>query len=242
MNLIIDIGNTRVKLAVYEHDNYVYKITTTKKYFFQTVKKILKKHSEIKRGIISSVDFFSREEEINLNQLLQLTIVNASMKLPFKNLYATPSTLGVDRIALIAAASKQYKKKNVLVIDAGTCVTFDFLNHENEYLGGAISPGLTVRYEALHNLTAKLPLLKPENSDFFIGNSTESSIHSGVINGLVNEIDGVIQQYQSTYTDLTVILTGGDTNFLAERLKSSIFANSNFLLDGLNHLLKINTD
>ena len=87
-----------------------------------------------------------------------------------------------------------------------------------------------------------MPLLKPEDSNYFIGNSTESSIHSGVINGLVNEIDGVIQQYQSTYKDLTVILTGGDTNFLSKRLKSSIFANSNFLLEGLNHLLKINTD
>jgi len=240
MNLIIDIGNTRVKLAVYKQDNCIEKITVLKKYFLKTVEKILKKHQKIEKGIISSVDFFSKEEETTLKQLLQLTLVNASMKLPFKNLYTTPNTLGVDRIALIAAAAKQHQKENVLVIDAGTCVTFDFLNHKNEYLGGAISPGLTIRYEALHNLTAKLPLLKPENSDFFIGNSTESSIHSGVINGLVNEIDGVIQQYQSTYTDLTVILTGGDTNFLAKRLKSSIFANSNFLLEGLNHLLKIN--
>jgi len=242
MNLIIDIGNTRLKLAVYEENSCVKKVTVLRKDFLNTVNKILKEYPEIKKGIISSVDFFSKEEENELKQLLKLTLVSASMKLPFKNRYATPKTLGVDRIALIAAAADQYKKENVLVIDAGTCVTFDFLNSKNEYLGGAISPGLTIRYEALHNLTAKLPLLEPKDSNFLIGNTTESSIHSGVINGLINEIDGVIQQYQSSYKDLTIILTGGDTNFLAKRLKSSIFANSNFLLEGLNHLLKINTD
>jgi len=242
MNLIIDIGNTRVKLAVYEENSCLNKLATLKEDFFKNVKKILKEYPEIIKGIISSVDFFSKEEENELKQLIKLTVVSISMTLPYKNLYGSPKTLGHDRIALIAAAANQYKKENVLVIDAGTCITFDFLNSENEYLGGAISPGLTIRYEALHNLTAKLPLLKPIDSDFFIGNTTESSIHSGIINGVINEVDGVIRQYQSSYDDLTVILTGGDTNFLAKRLKSSIFANSNFLLEGLNHLLKINTD
>jgi type III pantothenate kinase len=242
MNLIIDIGNTRVKLAVYEENSYIDKYIVLKKDFFKSIKNILTEYPKIKKGIISSVNLFSKEEETKLKKLLNLTIVSASMSLPFKNLYKTPKTLGLDRIALIAAAANQYKKENVLVIDAGTCITYDFLNSKNEYLGGSISLGLTIRYEALHNLTAKLPLLKPDDSDYFIGNSTESSIHSGVINGLVNEIDGVIQQYQSAYKDLTIILTGGDTNFLSKRLKSSIFANSNFLLEGLNHLLKINTD
>ena len=242
MNLIIDIGNTRVKLAVYEENTLLEKIIIHKKDFFKNIKKILKKHLKIKKGIISSVDFFSKEQENELKTMLELTVVNTSMILPFKNLYKTPKTLGLDRIALIAAAASQYRAKNILVIDAGTCITYDFINSKNEYLGGAISPGLTIRYEALHNLTAKLPLLKPKDLDVFIGNTTETSIHSGVINGVINEIDGVIKQYQSSNKDLTVILTGGDTNFLAKRLKSSIFANSNFLLEGLNHLLKINTD
>ncbi len=242
MNLIIDIGNTRVKLAVYEENSCEDKYIVLKKDFLESVKKILNKYPKIKKGIISSVDFFSKEEETELKKIIKITIVSTEMHLPFKNLYETPKTLGLDRIALIAAAADQHEKENVLVIDAGTCITYDFLNSKNEYLGGSISPGLTIRYEALHNLTAKLPLLKPDDSNYFIGNSTESSIHSGVINGLVNEIDGIIQQYQSAYKDLTIILTGGDTNFLAKRLKSSIFANSNFLLEGLNHLLKINTD
>jgi len=242
MNLVIDIGNTRVKLAVYEEYSLVNKYIILKKDFFESIEKILKKYPKLKKGIISSVDFFSKEEENKLRSIIELTLVHSKMRLPFNNLYQTPKTLGLDRIALIAAAATQYSEKNVLVIDAGTCVTYDFINSKNQYLGGAISPGLTIRYESLHNLTAKLPLLKPEDSNELIGNSTTSSIHSGVINGLISEIDGIIQHYQTTYQDLTIILTGGDTNFLAKRLKSSIFANSNFLLEGLNHLLKINTD
>ena len=242
MNLIIDIGNTRVKLAVFKANRLLEKVTVEKKVFLSEVKKIISTHPKTTNAIISSVDFFTKEEEDHLRTLAKVTVVSDNLKLPFTNNYATPETLGADRIALIAAAAHQYPSKNVLVIDAGTCVTYDFLNQENTYLGGAISPGLTIRYEALHNLTAKLPLLKTKDTTFLIGNSTENSIHSGVINGLVNEIDGTIQQYLQQYTDLTVILTGGDTNFLAKRLKSSIFANSNFLLEGLNHLLKINID
>lgn len=242
MNLIIDVGNTRLKLAVFEDGSVIERYVSPKKDFFKQVKKILKKFPVIEWGIISSVDFFSSEEEEKLRSLIKLIVLSKDVQLPFENLYSTPSTLGVDRIALIAAAAKEYAETNVLVVDAGTCVTFDFLNDKNEYLGGSISPGLTIRYEALHNLTAKLPLLKPKDSDFFIGDSTESSIHSGVINGLINEIDGAISKYRSQYKDLTVILTGGDTNFLAKRLKSSIFANSNFLLQGLNFILEINKD
>jgi type III pantothenate kinase len=242
MNLIIDIGNTRVKLAVYKASRLLKKIIVQKTIFLNEVKKIISEEPKITNAIVSSVDFFTKEEETLLKSLVHLTVVSHKLQLPFINNYATPKTLGVDRIALITAASHQYPKKNILIIDAGTCVTYDFLTKSNVYLGGAISPGLTIRYEALHNLTAKLPLLKTKDATFLIGNTTETSIHSGVINGLVNEIDGTIQQYQLQYSDLTVILTGGDTNFLAKRLKSSIFANSNFLLEGLNHLLKINID
>ncbi|MGB1268212.1 MAG: type III pantothenate kinase [Flavobacteriaceae bacterium] len=242
MNLIIDIGNTRVKLAVFKANRLLEKVIVDKKVFLTEVKKIISNQPKITNAIVSSVDFFTKEEEFQLRALVKLTIVSHDLNLPFTNNYATPKTLGVDRIALITAAAHQYPSKNVLVIDAGTCVTYDFLNQKNTYLGGAISPGLTIRYEALHNLTAKLPLLETDDAIFLIGNTTEKSIHSGVSNGLVNEIDGTIKQYQELYTDLTVILTGGDTNFLAKRLKSSIFANSNFLLEGLNHLLKINID
>jgi|TARA_B110001450_G_C17524431_1_gene441944 type III pantothenate kinase len=242
MNLIIDIGNTRAKLAVYEVDNLIVKQTVLKKDLFKTTEKIIKKYTKIKKGIISSVGIFSQSEEEELKKIIKLVDVSPNMVLPFKNLYNTPKTLGSDRIALIAAAAKQFHSKNTLIIDAGTCITFDFLNSQNEYLGGAISLGLSSRYKALNELTAKLPLLKAEDYNCLIGNSTINSIHSGVINGLVNEIDGNILEYNKNFEDLTVILTGGDTNFLSKRLKSSIFANSNFLLEGLNHLLQINSN
>ena len=129
---------------------------------------------------------------------------------------------------------------NTLVIDAGTCITYDMVNGYGEYLGGAISPGLHMRYEALHNQTSKLPLLTSEEPIDIIGNSTESSIHSGVVNGISAEIDGVIDQYKMRFKDLTVILTGGDAQFLSKRLKNTIFADSKFLLRGLNYLLEYN--
>ena len=128
-----------------------------------------------------------------------------------------------------------------MIIDCGSCITYDFINSANEYLGGAISPGIRLRYETLHNLTANLPLLEKKKPKNLIGNSTESSIHSGVINGILIEIDGIVNKYKTKYPDLTVILTGGDSKFLSKRLKSSIFANSNFLLEGLNHILEYNS-
>ncbi|MFD0964345.1 type III pantothenate kinase [Pseudofulvibacter geojedonensis] len=242
MHLIIDVGNTRAKLAVYENNSLKKRWVVEKKNLLNKSLKILKNDPDISHAIISSVAHLDEKGLNEIDKKAKLLVLNKDVAIPFKNLYATPKTLGVDRIALIAAAAHQYPGKNILVVDAGTCVTFDFLNSNNEYLGGAISPGLTIRYEALHKLTAKLPLLKPEQIEDFIGDSTATSMHSGVVNGLVQEIDGVITQYKNRYKELTVILTGGDTNFLAKSLKSSIFANSNFLLEGLNVILEINKD
>jgi type III pantothenate kinase len=148
--------------------------------------------------------------------------------------------LGIDRIALASAAVHLYINKNVLVIDAGTCITYDFINSENEYLGGAISPGISLRYKSLHTFTDKLPLLEANNSKLLIGNSTATSIHAGVVNGVLYEIDGFIEAYKNNYENLTVILTGGDAHFLRDTIKNDIFANSNFLLEGLNHILEYN--
>ena len=117
---------------------------------------------------------------------------------------------------------------------------YDFMNKEGEYLGGAISPGIQMRYKALHNYTAKLPLLEKQSVKNMIGDSTKTSMHSGVINGILAELDGIIDQYRSNFKDLTVILTGGDDHFLSERLKNTIFADSKFLLKGLNFLLEYN--
>jgi type III pantothenate kinase len=132
----------------------------------------------------------------------------------------------------------QFPNRNRLMIDAGTCVTYDFVSADNQYLGGAISPGIRLRYESLHQYTAKLPLLEKENPKKLIGDSTFQAIHTGVIQGLTNEIDGFIDQYKLQYSNFIIILTGGDTDFLAKRLKNTIFANSNFLLESLNQFFQ----
>ncbi len=240
MNLIIDIGNTRAKIAVIKKNNILKKITSDIKSVKKNVKR-LKKDYPFKNCIISSVSKFDMlvfKDSFNFEKIIEL---NQHTKIPFTNKYDTPSTLGVDRIALASAAVINYPSENVLIIDAGTCITYDFVNAKNEYLGGAISPGIMIRYKALHTFTANLPQLKESNYKL-IGTDTESSIHSGVLNGLIQEIEGIISQYKAKYQNLTVVLTGGDTNYLAKKLKSTIFANPNFLLEGLNSILIHNLD
>ncbi|MET2986284.1 type III pantothenate kinase [Aureibaculum conchae] len=238
MNLIIDIGNTRTKIAVFDGDNRVRSLISEYNNINSNIKKLVKEYP-IKNVINASVS--NTLLDLDLNKFDTYVELNYQTKVPFINKYKTPKTLGVDRIALASAAAYQYPKKNVLIIDAGTCITYDFINAKNEYLGGAISPGINIRYKSLNEFTANLPLLKQADYEL-IGNDTESSIHSGVLNGFIQEIDGVIEQYNRKYSNLTVVLTGGDTNFLAKKLKSSIFATPNFLLEGLNSILIYNLD
>ncbi|WP_411028891.1 type III pantothenate kinase [Spongiimicrobium sp. 3-5] len=240
MNLIIDAGNTFVKLAVFDKDAIIYLQKVNLTDFSTKVKAFFDQFPDIRRAIVSAVGHLGKQRIAMLSIFCEVHVLNHASKTPFKNSYATPQTLGVDRIALAAAAFYHNPKGNTLVIDAGTCITYDMINDYGEYLGGAISPGLIMRYKAVHNQTSKLPLLEPIDLLDFIGNTTETSIHSGIINGICMEIDGVIDQYSSRFSDLTVILTGGDAQFLSKRLKNTIFAHSNFLLEGLNYLLEYN--
>ncbi len=242
MNLIVDVGNTLIKLAVFKADELQIKKTIIKSDFLDTLSEIKIKYPQITHCIISSVGKISETHLDKLKKEYKTLVLDHATKIPFQNNYATPKTLGVDRIALISAAAVEFANKNVLVIDAGTCITYDFLSEENMYTGGAISPGLQMRYKAMHTFTEKLPLLEAEPIDKFVGNSTISSMHSGAFNGIIHEIDGFITSYKSTFKNLTVILTGGDGHFLRDRLKNDIFATSNFLLQGLNHILEHNKD
>jgi len=241
MHLIIDVGNTRVKAALFKDDTIVELVVFDKKRIISEVRKIIKNNT-VKIGIISSVSSISSKKLLKLKTLTDFLVVSSSTKVPFKNLYKTPKTLGVDRVALVVSAVNTYKNNNVLIIDAGTCITYDFVNEKSEYLGGAISPGIQMRFQSLHNYTSKLPLLVKKMVNSFTGKNTNESINSGVVNGVIKEVDGVILDYKEKYVNLTVVLTGGDTNFLAKQLKSSIFANQNFLLEGLNKLLIFNQD
>ncbi len=240
MNLIVDVGNTFIKLAVFNKDVLVHKVVCKNKEFPLVLSELSTQFSKITHCMVSAVGAFSEtyidllSGKYNLVQLTNDTLV------PFVNDYATPKTLGVDRIALASAGAVKFPKENVLIIDAGSCITYDFLSSENHYKGGAISPGIAMRYKAMNHFTAGLPLLEKENPSFFIGDTTNTSMHSGVLYGVISEIEGTINRYKNEYPNLTVILTGGDTDFLRDSIKISIFANSNFLLEGLHFILEHN--
>ncbi|TDN95321.1 type III pantothenate kinase [Salegentibacter sp. 24] len=240
MNLIIDVGNSAVKSAVFQNNKLLKSYTCSHENFFELFQKIRKEHPEIAFSILSTVIHDSYNIEKILEKETKLLFLNENTKLPFKNIYDSPQTLGKDRLALVAAGAEKYKDSNLLIIDAGSCITFDFKNDKNEYLGGAISPGLHMRLKALHHFTAKLPLIELEEYLPLIGNSTKNSILSGVLNGVEAELDGIIKRYKADYKYLTIILTGGDTQILSKRVKNGIFANPNFLLEGLNYILEFN--
>ena len=236
MLLAIDVGNTRIKVAVFEKHTFLFQDVFLKEEASKKIENIFKNFPQITESVFSSVGKLDDNVIDLLRKASKLNSISSESAFPFRNKYATPKTLGVDRMVLASGATLLYPKQNRLIIDAGTCITYDFVDKNDTYLGGAISPGFRLRYQALHNYTAKLPLLTLEQPENFIGNSTNESIHSGVVNGILNEIDGFINQYRQQYQDLTVILTGGDTEFLAKNIKNTIFANSNFLLESLNHI------
>jgi type III pantothenate kinase len=236
MLLAIDVGNTKVKAAVFENNTFLTKEVFNRSEFIPTVEKIIKKYPLITSMIVASVGKMDKSDFLHFKTTLKVHFISNDNRFPFQNLYSTPKTLGIDRMVLSAGAVLFYPKHNRLIIDAGTCVTYDFIDENDGYRGGAISPGIRLRYEALHNYTANLPLISKEEPDHFIGNSTNQSIHSGVINGLTYEIDGFINTYSNKYQNFIIILTGGDADFLAKRLKNTIFANQNFLLESLNQL------
>jgi type III pantothenate kinase len=166
--------------------------------------------------------------------------LSALTNIPVTNFYKTPDTLGKDRLAGIVAAHSLYVKENVLVIDAGTCITYDLITTKGEYYGGSISPGLNMRFKALHTFTEKLPLVSLLNFEELIGTDTNTSILSGVINGLIAETDAIIERYKELYSALKIIICGGDAQFLVDRLKNSIFAVPELVLIGLNEILDYN--
>lgn len=236
MLLVIDVGNTRVKLFVYEGNELIFNQALPHENFYENFLIFFKDFFQIEESILSSVGNLDNRVVGFLEKETKLTLVSYQSELPFINKYATPHTLGVDRIVLAAGSVLKFPNTNRLIIDAGTCITYDFVNANNEYLGGAISPGLKMRYEALSHFTAKLPLLPIEEPTFLIGNSTANSIHSGVFNGFVNEINGFITDYEKQFVNLAIILTGGDCNILSTKIKSTIFANANFLSESLKDL------
>lgn len=236
MLLAIDIGNTKIKTAVFEQDKLLDKQSFNKEETLEKFKKIFEMYPEINHSICSSVGKIEVNALDFIKSRSSLLEINHDSIFPFENKYTTPKTLGIDRIVLMTGAYLLFPMTNVLVIDCGTCVTYDCITAEGKYFGGAISPGIEMRYKALHTFTEKLPLLNNKLPKSMIGDSTNESIYSGVVNGLKFEIEGFISQYSLKFPHLTIILTGGDADFLAKSLKSTIFAHSNFLVESLNAL------
>jgi type III pantothenate kinase len=233
MNLVIDCGNTRIKAATFQED------LLKEKFVFNTfmdLELFLSNHS-FENAIVSSV---SRPAEEIIHSILakgKKLKLDTELPLPFKNDYATPATLGVDRIAAVAGALEIYPNRNCLVIDTGTCFNYEFITAKGHYLGGAISPGIHMRLEAMHKFTARLPLVTHKPDAQLIGNSTETCMQSGVTNGVIAEIEGIISRYTDLYPDLGVILSGGDYSLFENKLKPSIFVAPELVLSGLNRIL-----
>ena len=241
MNLVIDIGNNFFNLGIFQNSNLIFSCSDKNLKIDNELEKILTKHKELKNVLISNVS------SLNISHLTEKYNIktfglNASFNFPFKLAYQTPQTLGNDRLALAAAATIKYPNSNNLIIDAGTCITIDLIDSNNIFVGGSISPGIKMRYDSLNHYTANLPLLSLGKNFNFPGESTNNSIHSGVIGGLLNEITGFINKINSRYDNINVILTGGDAKFLSKTLKIAIFANQNFILEGLNGILNLNKD
>ena len=237
MKLIIDIGNTNAKIALFDGKNFF----SAKKLQEFSLNNIINFTSNYKivSTIISTVKTVN-DELLKISKYFNAIILNKEILIPIKNKYKSLDTLGNDRLAGVVGANALWPKKNLLVIDAGTCLTIDLISADGEYIGGRISPGIKMRFLSLNTFTDKLPLLKLEKSTPFIGDDTISSIISGVQQGILDEIKSAISDYRAQFSELIVIVTGGDCFYFEKELKKSIFAEPNLVLIGLNEILDFN--
>jgi len=241
MRYAIDIGNTYVKWAVLDDTNII------------SIDEFEPGHLPIKirnldpssgnNGIISTVKALHPNIIMALKEKGQFVFLDSKTTIPIVNRYVTPETLGPDRIAAAVGGNAEFRNVDLLIVDCGTCLKFDFVNRLNEFIGGGISPGLRMRFQALNHFTDKLPLIypKPDFKDLMlIGNNTEYSIASGVINGMLAEIDGIINRYKEIHPHVKVVLTGGDAEFLLGKIKNPVFYRENLVLKGLAQILVFN--
>jgi type III pantothenate kinase len=246
MNLIIDQGNTLIKIAFFYEDHlfdmHAFKILSESQLirFITEVERKHKRFGKLKFGIISSVVNDIQPLLKPLKDRLEVFELSSALPVPLTIRYKTPLTLGNDRIASAVGATSMFPGSDLLVIDAGTCITYDYTNRNNEFIGGGISPGIAMRFKALHTFTGNLPLLEGANEAELIGDSTAKSISSGVMNGVYSEVEGVVERYRKKFPNLITLFTGGDMNYFEKYTKSDIFAVSNLVLTGLNKILKFN--
>ncbi len=239
MNLIVDIGNTRIKVAVTHHGEIV-AVEYTDDLTPQMVDRLMGDYP-IDKAIIAS----TRSDFPEITRLLRSRIATVleflpQTPVPIKNDYLTPQTLGRDRLAAAVGAAALFPGRNVLIIDFGTAVTIDVVSSDATYRGGCISPGLRCRFRALHDYTAKLPLCEATDNRALVGRTTREAIELGVMNSMTFEIEGYITQMKRDFEDLCIIFTGGDAKNFAKRIKNTIFAKYNLVVYGLDRILEFN--
>ena len=236
--LCFDFGNTRLKVAVFK-DNQMQEAIVLKDDSEATLHELLAIHKP-EHSILSSVIKHNPLTENILASQSTFHKLSASTKINFTTPVGKPETIGADRLALVAAAVHFYSKKNNLIIGLGSCITYNFVNQYHQFLGGGISPGMDMRFKAMHDFTALLPLEKETWNIPLIGYDTRTNLQSGVLNGMAAEIDGIIHKYEQKYSNFNVVLTGGNSSYFAGQLKTRIFADHNFLFKGLYALSQLN--
>ncbi len=239
MNIIIDIGNTRAKYAIFDDKNIVFQGVVLRRYSIPTISNVLKKFN-ITAGILSNTS----ELNVVLLEILRkipfFIHLDMNTPLPIHNLYSTPLSLGKDRLAAAVGAYKRSHGKPVLFIDMGTCITMNLLNEEGAFIGGNISPGIRMRLKAMHKFTAKLPLVEPDIPSEDFAQTTVKALQNGAVKGTFREIDSFIDDTRVKFGVNNIILTGGDAGLFESYTKNKIFVAPNLVLEGLNEILKYN--
>lgn len=236
--LCFDFGNTRLKAAIFK-DTKLIEVIVIENDNAATIESLLKK-LDPQKTILSSVINHNAEIETLLAAKTKFHKLDHLSKLPFTTPVGKPETIGADRLALSAAAVYFFPKQHNLVIGMGSCITYNFINADHEFLGGGISPGMEMRMKSLNQFTAKLPIVKPDGNVPLIGYDTVTNILSGVVIGMANEIDGFINSYKEKLSNFNVHLTGGDLVYLAPHLKNQIFADPELIFKGLYAISEVN--
>lgn len=236
--LCLDAGNSRQKLAVFHGERMMY-FQVEKEFSIEQLTKVLDRFP-VSAAMLCEVKSLNKPIKNFLRKKVRLLEMSHRLRLPVRNEYRTPETLGKDRLAAAAGAVRLYPGEAVLIIGLGTCITYDFVSGRGVYRGGAISPGLDMRFRAMHDFTEKLPLVKFDPKAALLGNSTTTALQAGAVWGMTLELQGMIERYRKKYKNLKVILAGGGADFFKKRLKKPIFAHPNLVLLGLNEVLSLN--
>jgi type III pantothenate kinase len=236
--ICFDFGNTRLKAAIFHENEFIQEIILPNAEA-PTIEQLLDQYQPTK-SILSSVIVHPPEMEILLSSKTRFHKLNHTSKLPISTPVGKPETIGADRLALVSASVHLFPNQHNLAIALGSCITYNFVNNQHEFLGGSISPGMSMRFRSMNEFTALLPIVQPEHDFPLVGYDTKTNLLSGVILGMAKEIDGIIDAYSLKYSNFNVLLTGGDMPFFVPHLKNRIFADPNLIFKGLYAISEYN--